>query len=116
MMRYALMLYADVEAARAASREQADAELDRYRRITQELAGEGVLRGGEAFLPASTAMRVQSTDAAPDVSDVPPGELELSGFFIVECDEGRAIEIAAGMPVASHGQVEVRPLMDMPAP
>lgn len=115
-MRYALLLYADVEAARAASREQAAVEFGRYRRITEELAEEGVLRGGEAFLPASTAVRVQSTGTAPDVSEVPPSKLELSGFFIIECDERRATEIAAGMPVASHGQVEVRPLMDMPAP
>lgn len=114
MMLYALLLYADVGAARAATRAQADAELQRYGKITQELAHEGVLRGGEAFLPASTAYRVTMTGEGRGVSDAPSSQLELSGFFLVECDEDRAIEIAAGLPVASHGEVEVRPLMDMP--
>lgn len=116
MMRYALLLYADVGAARTATRAQADAELRRYGQITEELADEGVLRGGEAFQPASTACRVETTDAAAGVSEVPSSKLELSGFFLVECDEDRAIEIAAELPVATHGEVEVRPLMDVPSP
>ncbi len=79
-------------------------------------ADEGVLRGGEAFLPASTACRVTMTGEAPEMSDVPSSKLELSGFFLVECEEERAIEIAAELPVVTHGEVEVRPLMDMPPP
>lgn len=114
MMRYALLLYADVGVARAAGRAQADAELRRYGQVTQERADEGVLRGGEAFLPASTSCRVTMTGEAPEMSDVPSSELELSGFFLVECEEERAIEIAAELPVVTHGEVEVRLLMDMP--
>ena len=115
-MRYALLLYADVVAARAATRAQADREMDSYRRITQALAEEGVLRGGEAFLPASQARRVRHDGEQVTAFPVPEGELELSGFFVVECDEDRAEEIAASMPVASHGEVEIRPLLDLPAP
>ena len=115
-MRYVLLLYAEVGAAQAATQEQAAAELHRYGRITQALADEGVLRGGEAFLPASTARRVAIVDAAIRTSDVPPSALELSGYYVVECDEDRAIEIAAELPVAGHGEVEVRPLMDVPPP
>lgn len=115
-MRYALLLYADVSAAQAATASQAEAELQRYGQITQDLADEGVLRGGEAFLPASAACRVEMTASAPEVSDVPSAELELSGFFLVECSEERALEIAASLPVAAHGRVEVRPLMELPPP
>jgi hypothetical protein len=42
------------------------------------------------------------------------GDLELAGFFIVECDEVRAQQIAATMPVAAQGRVEVRPLLQLP--
>lgn len=115
-MRWALLLYANVEAAKATTREEAERELARYGRITQELADEGVLRGGEAFLPASFARRVMLDSG--DVADVavPDGPLELSGYYLVECDQDRAMEIATIMPVAAHGQVEVRPLMDVPTP
>ena len=115
-MRHALLLYADVEAARAATRAEADAELARYASITQALADEGVLRGGEAFLPASSGQRVRVVDGDDVVEAVPASQLELSGFFLVECDQQRALEIAAALPVATHGRVEVRPLMDLPAP
>jgi hypothetical protein len=115
-MRYALLLFADTAAAQAATAAQAEAELGRYGQITQELADEGVLRGGEAFLPASTGCRVAMGEVARDVREVPTAKLELSGFFLVECSWERAVEISAGLPVATHGQVEVRPLMDMPPP
>ena len=115
-MRYALLLYADVDAARAASRSEADDELARYGGIAQDLADEGVLRGGEAFLPAARGFRVQATPAGATTSQVPSAALELSGFLVVECAEERATEIAASLPVAAHGQVEVRPLLDVPPP
>lgn len=115
-MLYSLLLYADVGAARATTRAQADTELQRYGQITQGLADEGVLRGGEAFLPASTGCRVTISGDSLTTLDVPSSELELSGFYLVECDEDRAIEIAAELPVAAHGRVEVRPLMEMPPP
>lgn len=115
-MRYALLLYAEVEAAKASTHERAAAELARYGRITQALADEAVLRGGEAFLPASTAHRVRSADGSTLVEDVPEGDVELGGFVLVECDEDRALEIAALLPVSTHGHVEVRPLMELPPP
>lgn len=41
-------------------------------------------------------------------------DLELSRFSIVACDEERALEIAAQMPMVDHGVVEARPLLDLP--
>ena len=38
-----------------------------------------------------------------------------SGFYIVECGENEALEIAARMPVVTHGVVEVRPSWTFPA-
>lgn len=115
-MRYALLLYADVAAAEATTHAEAEAELARYVAITQALADEGVLRGGEAFLPASTGRQVALEGDEVAVRDVPAVTRELSGFYLVECDEDRAVEIAADLPVAAHGHVEVRPLMEMPTP
>ena len=118
-MRFALLLYADAAVAAATTESEADDELARYGSIAQELADEGVLRGGEAFLPASDATRVHADDETVTAEAVEAGEVgsrELSGFLLVECDRDRAVEIAGSLPVASHGHVEVRPLRDLPPP
>ncbi len=38
---------------------------------------------------------------------------QLGGFYLVECDNiDEAMEIAAKIPAAPHGSVEVRPVME----
>lgn len=114
-MRYALLLYLDREAAARTTPEEADAELAAYGEITRELAESGLLRGGEALMPARTAIVVGVQDGRR-LTAAGADELELSGFYIIECDEQHAVDVAARMPVATHGAVEVRPVMDMPEP
>lgn len=113
-MRYALLLYLDPEAARMSTREEATAELAAYGAITAELAEAGVLAGGEAFMPAATAQIVTVHDGERRVSPADEADRELSGFYLVDCDEAQVLDIAARLPVATHGAVEVRPLMTMP--
>ncbi len=115
-VRYALLLYVDPVRAATTTAEQAERELDRYAAITVDLARSGVLRGVEAFLPAAMARFVRGPGARLEDVVVGDEELELSGFYIVACDEEQALQIAARMPVVGHGMVEVRPLMDLPDP
>lgn len=115
-MRYVLLLYLDPARAAATTAAEAARELSAYAQITDDLAQAGVLRGGEALLPAGTAKFVRASDGRALTGAMPPNDLELSGFYIVECGEDQALEIAARMPVATHGVVEVRPLMDLPGP
>ena len=106
--------YLDPHKAQAATPEQASAELAAYEAITNDLAASGELRGAEAFMPRDSAVAVRLVDGVA-VTDRPPGgTLELGGFFIAECDDVRAHEIAASTPVATHGAVEIRPLLEMP--
>ena len=61
-------------------------------------------------------MRV--ADGATMTTDGPFAEVkeQLAGFYLLECDsQQRAVEIAAKVPEASFGVVEVRPLMDLSA-
>lgn len=113
-MRYALLLYVDTERARQTTPEEAVAELARYGEITEELAAAGVLEGGEAFMPADTGTTVERRGGHPQISAVEMSARELSGFYLVDCDEEQALAIAARLPVAAHGAVEVRPLMALP--
>lgn len=113
-MRYVLLLYADTERARQTTPEEAAAELAAYGEITEELAAAGILEGGEAFMPAVTGKVVGRRQEQPEISAVGVSARELSGFYLVDCDEEQALDIAARLPVVTHGVVEVRPLMTLP--
>lgn len=111
-----MLLYMDPRRAAATTAAEAERELAAYAAITEDLARVGVLRGGEAFMPAATAKIVRAPGKGHADDAVVNKDLELSGFYIVACDEDQALEIAARMPVVTHGVVEVRPLLDLPEP
>lgn len=113
-MRYLLLLHADVEAAAQTTSDEAQEELRRYAEVTEAMAAAGVLRGGEALMPASEGLHVGQ--GHPDRTGAVHQDPELSGFYLVECTFEEAIAWARRLPVAAHGRVEIRPIMDMPDP
>lgn len=75
-----------------------------------------VIRGGAALYPTSTAttVRVSAKGGDPIVSDGPYADTKeaLTGFFILEAaDLDEAIALAARIPAAWDGAVEVRPVL-----
>ena len=113
-MRVALLLYADVAAAAQTTVHEAEAELQRYAEITADMADAGVLRGGEALRPAAEGVHIggDGDEVAGGVHTDP----ELSGYYLLECTWEDAMSWARRLPVAHHGRVEIRPLMDLPDP
>ncbi len=90
----------------------------RYREFAQSAAGEGVLRGGEVLDHPSSATVVRVRHGQPLMTDGPFAETkeQLTGYFIFECDNlDQALALAARIPGARHGAIEVRPLLDMDA-
>jgi len=85
-----------------------------------EAAGSGELIATEALASPALARRVPARDAMPDLrTDAPLAEVKehLAGFYLIDCaDAERAAQIAAGIPEAAFGLVEVWPVMtyDMP--
>jgi len=82
-------------------------------------AAAGVIGGGEALQPVSTATTIQVMGGAKggDVvtTDGPFAETKetLGGFYLLDCkDLDEAISWAAQIPGAWHGKVEVRPVID----
>jgi hypothetical protein len=77
------------------------------------------IRGGEALYPTSTAttVRVKGGRGGEVVtSDGPYAETKevLGGFYLLECaDLDEAISVAAKIPGAWNGAVEVRPVIPM---
>ncbi len=80
-------------------------------------AAQAVLRGGAALYPTSTAttVRVRGGKGGDVLStDGPYAETKevLSGFFPLECaDLDEAVTLAAHIPAAWTGAVEVRPVL-----
>lgn len=80
-------------------------------------AYEAVIRGGNALYPTGTATTVRvSGGKGGDMitSDGPYAETKeaLTGFYLLECtDLDHAVEVAANLPAAWAGAVEVRPVI-----
>ena len=115
-MKYALLICTDESAAAAMSPEELATQHAEYEVFGEEMGRRGVLRGGERLHPTSDATTVQVREGAIVTSDGPFAETkeQIGGFYLVECDDlDQAIEVAARIPGARHGSIEVRPIWDM---
>ena len=68
----------------------------------------------EALADPSLATRVSVREGRTMTTDGPFAEVkeQLAGFFLIECESiERAVEVAARVPEAAYGLVEVRPVL-----
>ncbi|MFB9237922.1 YciI family protein [Plantactinospora siamensis] len=90
-------------------------EMKEYREFGDAAAA--VLRGGHALYPTATATTVRVTGGkGGDVvaTDGPYAETKeaLTGYYLLECaDLDEAVAMAARIPAAWNGAVEVRPVI-----
>jgi hypothetical protein len=87
-----------------------------YAALTEELAASGELLASEALADPSLTRRVSVRDGQTFTSDGPFAEAKelLAGFFLLDCESAeRAVEIAARVPEAELGLVEVRPVLSL---
>ena len=74
----------------------------------------GAIRGGNALLATNTATTVRVRDGQRLTTDGPFAETkeQLAGYYLVEAKDGQeAADIAAKIPAARWGSIEVRPIM-----
>ncbi|HEX9342936.1 MAG TPA: YciI family protein [Actinomycetota bacterium] len=116
-MRYALLIYGSEAAMATATEAETQAEFDAYNSFTKEIVDRGLMQGGEALQPTSTATTVQVRNGETLTTDGPFAETkeQLGGFYLVDCrDLDEAIATAAKIPGAKSGSIEVRPIMEIP--
>jgi hypothetical protein len=118
-MKYLILIYSNPMSrelwGRFSQEERAEG-LHAYEALTKELTASGELIVGEPLADPSLARRVVLRDGRPVTTDGPFAEAKehLAGFYVVECESHeRAIAIAARVPEAEYGLVEVRPTMDL---
>jgi hypothetical protein len=117
-MRYAILIYADENPAQEWTEEQRNAEMEAYGEFSKEIANRGLMQGGEPLQSTTTATTVRLRDGEVLTTDGPFAETKeaLGGFYLLDCkDLDEAIEVAAKVPTAKHGSIEVRPLMELPS-
>jgi hypothetical protein len=115
-MRYILLISTDESSYLARSPEEAEATMAEYAAFMEEVAGRGVLLGGERLRPTTDATTVRVRDGEVLTSDGPFAETkeQVGGYFLVDCkDLDEAIEVAAKIPSARDGSIEVRPIWEM---
>ena len=118
-MRYALLIYASEQDWVNQTEEQSQAQFQEYMAFTKDIVDRGIQRAGEALQPTATATTVRVRDGETVTTDGPFAETkeQLGGFYIVECkDLDEAIELAARIPDARTGSIEVRPVMEIDMP
>jgi hypothetical protein len=87
-----------------------------YAALVEDLEASGELIVTEALADPSLTKRVEVREGQTMTSDGPFAEAKelLAGFFLVECESAdRAVDIAARVPEAELGLVEMRPVMDL---
>jgi hypothetical protein len=118
-MRYLALIY-EPERPPDAEIDQAmlDAEMAAYGAFTAEIRDRGIFVAGEALQPSSTATTVRIRDGRMEATDGPFAETKevLGGFYLLACrDLDEAIGLAARIPAAKRGSIEIRPIWEFPA-
>jgi hypothetical protein len=78
----------------------------------------GLLVAAEALQPVETATTVRVRNGKVSITDGPFAETKehLAGFYLIEArDLNAAIQVAAKIPPAREGSVEVRPVRELEA-
>jgi hypothetical protein len=116
-MRYLLLIYTQ-EIDEQPPEDVANASHAAYAAFTADVKARGLFQAGEALAPTSTATTVRLVDGEVIATDGPFAETKeaLGGFYLIEArDLDEAIEIAAKIPAAAFGSIEVRPIWELPA-
>jgi hypothetical protein len=118
-MQYLLLIYGNEAQWGTKTEADRDAVLKEYGELTNSIAQSGHLRGGNELNVTSTATTVRVRDKKRLVTDGPFAETkeQLGGYYLIEAkDLDDAIAVAARIPSAHWGSIEVRPIIphDMP--
>jgi hypothetical protein len=111
-MQYALLVYGEEQRWAKMPQAQQDQEMAGYREFGKEFGAS--IKAGDALQPSGAATTVRIRNGKRLTTDGPFAETkeQLGGFYVVEArDLDAAIAMAAKIPGASAGSVEVRPVM-----
>ena len=111
-MQYALLIYGEEKRWATMPQAEKDKEMEGYVAFGKEFSG--TIKGGDALHPSTAATTVRLRNGKRLTTDGPFAETkeQLGGFYVVDAkDLDEAIAMAAKIPGARAGAVEVRPIL-----
>jgi len=118
-MRYLCLIYDDEKKVAAMPESESNAFMGEYFAFTDGIKASGHYLAGEALQPVETATTVRVRNGKVGTTDGPFAETkeQLGGFYMIEArDLNDAIKVAAKIPSAKIGSVEVRPIVEFSKP
>ena len=116
-MKYLCLIY-DPEAELAKmSQEEGEQIMNEYFAFTEDIQKSGHYVAGEALHPVAAATTIRMRQGRLTTTDGPFAETkeQLGGFYLIEArDLNEAIQVAARIPSARLGSIEVRPVVSHP--
>lgn len=113
-MQYLLLIYNAESNFDGMSEADGARMLQEFGAFTQSIVASGNYVGGNRLHPISRATTVRVRDGKTQVTDGPFAETkeQLGGYYLVEApDQKTAVAMAAKIPGARSGSIEVRPIM-----
>lgn len=113
-MQYILLIYTSEQRDAQMSKAEQDADYQQYFEFTNEVRQNGTYVAGEALRATSTATTVRLRAGKITTHDGPFAETheQLGGYYVLDCPTlDDAIAMAAKIPGAKHGSIEIRPLV-----
>jgi len=112
-MEYMLLIYGREADLRAMSEQDGGILFREYSSFTQGIVQSGNFKGGAPLQPTATATTVRVRNGKPVSTDGPFAETreQLGGYYLIEAEDlDEATSIAARIPGARTGSIEVRPV------
>src|SRR6185369_11088665 len=114
-MKYMLLIYHNEPSWNAITESERQQIYLEFRKLRGELQARGQFVTGSQLQPITTATSVRVRDGKELITDGPFAETHeaLGGYFLIEAENlDEATAIAARIPSAKSGTIEVRPLVE----
>lgn len=116
MSKYMVLLYANEAAMPRPGTAEFDAQNAAYGAVYEDFSKRGVFVAGDPLSPSasSTSVRVRSGHRQDSSGPAATTSEQLIGYYVLDCpSQSEAAELAATIPCAQVGTVEVRPVIQM---
>ena len=117
-VKYMLLIYHDEQSWEGITEAERQQVYSEYQNLRGELESRGQWVSGSELQPVTTATTVRVRDGKELITDGPFAETheQLGGYFLIEASNlDEATSIAARIPSAKTGTVEIRPLAESAA-
>ena len=114
-MKYLCLIYDEEKKLHSMTKSEMDALMQEYLAFTQSIRQSGHMVAGNELQPVQNATTVRVRGGKVSTTDGPFAETkeQLGGYYLIEAaDLNEAIQIAARIPSAKLGSIEVRPIQE----